>query len=118
MKKTSKKTVKRADKKSVSYRLTNDQLYQVEMDLELENESRGAFPASLAAYAKQALLEHRRLASVEARLRALYKQEKHVADNHAQDIVESVDGAQDNQAFRDYARTLAAVNAILDPESL
>src|SRR5678815_2432583 len=71
MKKTSKKTLKRADKKSVSYRLTSDQLLQAEGDLWLENESRGAFPVSLTAYAKQSLLEHQRRRRLEIGLREL-----------------------------------------------
>src|SRR5678816_4299846 len=116
MNKTSKKTVKRADNKSVSFRLTKGELNAVTQDLKHENQ--GRTPTTLTAYAKHALLEHHRLAAVEMRLIALHKQAKHVADNHAQDIVESVDGAQDNRAFEDYSKILQAIDSILRPEAM
>lgn len=46
--------------------------------------------------------------------RAAYHKWKRVADNHAQDIVESVDGAQDNQAFRDLAGLLVDLKQALE----
>lgn len=69
MKKTSRKTVKRADRKSVSYRLTAVEDLRVAHELKTENQ--GRTPATLTAYAKHALLDHHRLAAIEGKVRNL-----------------------------------------------
>lgn len=72
MKKTSKKTVRRVDNKSISFRLTEDEMATVRIHLGVE--SAGRPPVSMAAYAKHALLDHRRLRAMEKHVRNL-KQE-------------------------------------------
>lgn len=112
-KKQSRKTVKRSDNHSIAFRLSDDEMTVVNEDVLHAQETSG-LPVKRAAYAKHALLEHDRLRTMESKLRALYALEKPVADGHAQDIVESVDGAQDNQALSDLARVLAGVRDILE----
>lgn len=71
MKKTSRKTLRamtnRADRKSVSYRLTDDEFRPVDLDLKREN-STGRPEITLAAYAKHALLLHSPLSQTVSRV--------------------------------------------------
>lgn len=70
MKKTSKKTIKRKDHKSISYRLQADELGPVEHDLGRENGT-GRPAITLAAYAKHALLFHGPLNQIVVKLSGL-----------------------------------------------